>query len=69
MRTMWLVIVLAAGCGSKHPNQCPDNHTKMCVNGDVCSFERRRGCQVCECRPFDQNPSGRDPDDPHPPGT
>jgi hypothetical protein len=66
-----IAIVLAAagagGCGPKRTNQCPGNVAHGCVAGEVCSFDRQRGCQVCECRPFDQTPSGHDPDDPTPP--
>jgi hypothetical protein len=62
MRTLLLVLALGA-CGPKHSNQCPDNNTGHCLNGDVCSLDRNRGCQVCQCRPIDQIPTGRDPDD------
>lgn len=62
-----LVLVLAAACGPKRANQCQGNTTGGCVNGEVCSTDRKRGCQVCQCRPFDQTPNGTDPDDPGPP--
>ena len=62
-----LALAAAAGCGPKHKNQCPGNVAHGCVNGEVCSFDRQRGCQVCACRPFDQTPTGNDPDDPNPP--
>ena len=57
----------AAGCGPKHKNQCPGTVAQGCLNGEVCSFDRQRGCQVCQCRPYDQTPSGNDPDDQNPP--
>jgi hypothetical protein len=60
-------IAVTAGCGPKVKNQCPGNVSRGCVNGEVCSFDRHRGCQVCQCRPFDQTPTGNDPDDPNPP--
>ena len=62
-----IVAAAAAGCGPKHKNQCPGTTAQGCVNGEVCSFDRGRGCQVCQCRPFDQTPTGNDPDDPNPP--
>jgi hypothetical protein len=62
-----LTLVLAAGCGPKVKNQCPGNTAGTCVNGEVCSMDRHRGCQVCQCRPFDQTNTGNDPDDPNPP--
>ncbi|HEU0036028.1 MAG TPA: hypothetical protein VFQ53_35695 [Kofleriaceae bacterium] len=66
MRWMLLVLVVA-GCQKPHPNQCASNTTGACVNGEVCSLDRARGCQVCQCRPYDQVPQGNDPDDPTPP--
>ena len=64
MRSLVIMLLLAAGCGPKALNQCPGNVTAHCVAGEQCSFDRARGCQVCQCRPFDQVPSGNDPDDP-----
>jgi hypothetical protein len=62
-----IAIAAAAGCGSNTKNQCPGSVARSCLNGQVCSFDRKRGCQVCECRPWDQTPTGHDPDDPNPP--
>ena len=62
----WILLglaIVALGCGPKAKNQCPGNATGQCVNGEVCSFDSQRGCQVCQCRPFDQVPTGNDPDD------
>jgi len=67
MRALLFGLVALTACGPKHKNQCPGNATGHCVNGEVCSFDHERGCQVCQCRPFDQTPSGTDPDDPNPP--
>ena len=71
MRTVFAAVFAASlalsACGPKRANQCPGNHTGTCVNGEVCSFDRKRGCQICECRPFDQVNTGNDPDDPNPP--
>jgi len=67
MRWVLWIAIAAAGCGPKVKNQCPGTVARGCVNGEVCSFDRRRGCQVCQCRPFDQTPTGNDPDDPNPP--
>ncbi len=58
-----LVVMLAAACGPKRKNQCAGNVTGACVNGEVCSMDRERGCQVCQCRPWDQTPTANDPDD------
>jgi hypothetical protein len=68
-RQAWILIALAvmAGCGPKRKNQCPGTTARGCVNGEVCSFDRGRGCQVCQCRPWDQTNTGQDPDDPTPP--
>jgi hypothetical protein len=74
-RRRWIQLALAlaaslagaTACGPKHKNQCAGTVAHGCVNGEVCSFDRQRGCQVCECRPFDQTPTGNDPDDPNPP--
>ena len=63
MRWMVLVVILATACGPKRKNQCAGNVTGTCVNGEVCSMDRNRGCQVCQCRPWDQTPIGTDPDD------
>jgi hypothetical protein len=60
------VTAALAGCGPKHKNQCPGNTAQACVNGEVCSFDRSRGCHVCQCRPYDQTPMGDDPDSPTP---
>lgn len=62
-----LALAGVAGCMPKQANQCPGSVARGCVAGQVCSFDRQRGCQVCQCRPFDQTPSGNDPDDPAPP--
>jgi hypothetical protein len=66
----WLIgfvwAVAAAGCGPKHKNQCPGTTAHGCIAGEVCSFDHSRGCRVCQCRPFDQAPTGSDPDDPQP---
>ena len=68
MRTIACVaLALAAACGPKTTNQCASNTTGKCVNGEVCSFDKAKGCQVCECRPFDQTNTKNDPDDPNPP--
>jgi hypothetical protein len=70
MRLFVIALLLAAGCGPKVKNQCSGNATAHCVNGEQCSFDRALGCQVCQCRPFDQTPTGNDPDDPgRPPDT
>ena len=63
MRTV-LIAMLLAGCFPKHKNQCPGNATAHCVNGEVCSFDSHQNCQICQCRPYDQIPTGQDPDDP-----
>ena len=68
----WFVVLVLsvaplAACGPKHKNQCAGNATSGCVNGEVCSFDRKLGCQVCQCRPWDQTDTGQDPDDPNPP--
>jgi hypothetical protein len=71
MRTMvaalFAMLAVSAACGPKRANQCAGNATGTCVNGEVCSFDHHRGCQVCQCRPFDQTNTGHDPDDPNPP--
>ncbi|MFN0248005.1 MAG: hypothetical protein ACKV2T_14035 [Kofleriaceae bacterium] len=63
-----LIAVLAA-CGPKVKNQCPGNVTGTCVAGEQCTFDQKRGCQVCQCAPLDNaaqdDPLGNDrnPDD------
>lgn len=56
-----------AACGPKRTDQCAGNATGHCLNGEVCSLDRGRGCLVCQCRPYDQTDTGHDPDDPNPP--
>jgi hypothetical protein len=64
----WIVIAcVLAACGPKPKNQCPGNAVGHCVAGEVCTFDHSRGCQSCQCRPLDQAPGSRDPDDPTPP--
>lgn len=58
-----------AACGPKVKNQCAGNTTGNCVAGEQCSFDAKRGCQVCQCAPLDNanqdDPFGNDrnPDD------
>jgi hypothetical protein len=69
----WIAIAIAAaavGCGAKQNNQCPATSPgttpRVCLSGEVCSFNRSSGCQVCQCRPWGQPPTANDPDDPKP---
>ncbi|MBL0218617.1 MAG: hypothetical protein IPQ07_32655 [Myxococcales bacterium] len=63
-----LVAVVSLGaCGPKRKNQCPGTTAGTCVNGEVCSMDRKRGCQICQCRPLNETNTGNDPDDPNPP--
>jgi hypothetical protein len=56
-----IVLVLAfalLGCGPKHTHQCPGNAAGPCAfNDEVCSFDQKRGCQVCQCRPMNGSSS------------
>ncbi len=57
------IVLVVAACGPKRKNQCVGNTASGCVNGEVCSFDRAKGCHICVCRPWDQTPAGNDPDD------
>ena len=57
MRSAILLCVLAtllAACGPKPKNQCASNTAGHCVSGEQCTFDEKRGCQVCQCAPLDQ---------------
>ena len=58
-----LVWASAGACNKPRPNACPGQNLSMCVAGDQCSFDEKRGCNVCVCKPLDDELSGPDPDD------
>lgn len=60
MRSALVVCLLLAACGPKNKNQCAGNTAGNCVTGEQCSFDQKRGCQVCQCAPLDK----ADKDDP-----
>ena len=67
----WIVVVVALAaiaCGPKRKNQCPGNVAGTCAfNDQVCSFDRKRGCQVCQCRSLLSPTRDPEPDDPSAP--
>jgi hypothetical protein len=67
MKWLLALTLFAGGCSKPRPNQCPSNLTGVCLNGEVCTFDRGRGCQSCMCRELDKSNTGHDPDDSNPP--
>ncbi|HUS31704.1 MAG TPA: hypothetical protein VMZ53_24550 [Kofleriaceae bacterium] len=63
MRWLVVVLIVATACRAERTNHCPSNVTSNCISGEVCSMDRQRGCQVCQCRPWDGTPRSKDPDD------
>lgn len=73
MRAFAITVILLTGalgaCATKRANECPTSKASHCVNGEVCSMDREKGCQVCMCRRWDDNDGElkTEPDDPNPP--
>ncbi len=55
MRYALLVAIVAVlgACGPKTKNQCAGNTAGNCVTGEQCTFDQKRGCQVCQCAPLE----------------
>lgn len=71
MRSVLVLVVLAAlaACGPKVKNQCAGTTAGNCVTQEQCSFDAKRGCQVCQCAPLNEADQddpfrgGKNPDD------
>lgn len=57
------VLALAAGCATMRSDRtvCPEYRELRCASAPECSFDRARGCHVCQCRPSTANPTGELP--------
>lgn len=44
-------LLVVAACGPKPQKQCAS--AGFCVTGEICDFDRKLGCQVCTCDPWD----------------
>jgi hypothetical protein len=68
MRRLLVALVLVAGCryAKKDQSVCPEYRDMRCVAGVRCSWNRERGCKVCQCEDLDGNEGEPtyDPDDP-----
>ena len=57
----WLLVVtsfaILAGCvTSRHANECPESASRMCLTRRVCHTDTKRGCQVCYCESYSEEP-------------
>ena len=65
-----VVFTILCCCGSSKPakgpkpeDRCPGTVTIGCVTDEICSFDRRRGCLVCQCDEMGRPLSRPPPDD------
>ena len=53
MRVAFLLAVLASlGCASvssHESNLCPESASLSCLSTPECSYDKARGCKVCQC--------------------
>ena len=53
MRRVWLLPVVALlGCASVSKREgglCPESASLSCLSTPECSFDKDRGCKVCQC--------------------
>jgi hypothetical protein len=67
LRSAWSLAALVAALGAagcpRRSGQCSTSRASNCLAGEVCSFDRKAGCQVCTCRPLDGDFTQPDPDD------
>lgn len=61
--TLFAIVMLGAGCTKPRGTACPGNAPDHCVADQVCTFDDKLGCHVCECEPLDNQPGTPNPDD------